>query len=382
MTKASFDGTLHLPSLNLQLPIQQSHYRWQQHQDHRGRPRSKVRFGSLQIEVLATQAQLTELSELAANSYAVLDGHAAYTHADGQGTFVTVWFRQARLHHFTEHFDATGTRGSEPSWVVQFALAPEEMGRESGTSGEFVMPAPREHGKPVAVSRVVPKLLGQLGSEAGDAAKSASQTARGSVFPGPQRYNNCGVQCCQQIVRQVTGINYEEEELLEKAIAKPGCYAYDDNMGPFHGLTSDESMRDFLNVQGIPATVFKTPTRVSVDDRAAGKTLKEFQITSLTKKLTEALKENKGVIAAVDSGQLWHNSPTGDGHAVLITTGLFDEEGQLTHVLLNDTAVANIEHQQNRRLSTTEILSAFTEFRDLAGRNNSSLIITNAPIWT
>ncbi|UOQ65806.1 type VI secretion system tube protein TssD [Hymenobacter volaticus] len=147
MNRASFDGTLHLPALGLQLSIQQSHYRWVQHQDHRGRPCSKVRFGSLLIEVLANQEQLAELTQLAANPFTIVDGHAAYTQADGQGTFVTVWFQQASLHHFTEYFDATGTRGTEASWVVQFALAPQQMGRDSGTSGSFVAPAPGTHGE-------------------------------------------------------------------------------------------------------------------------------------------------------------------------------------------------------------------------------------------
>lgn len=101
------------------------------------------------MEVLATQAQLAELTQLATDPHAIVDGHIAYHRADGQGTFVTVWFRQATLHHFTEHFDATGTRGSEPSWVVFFALSPQEMGREVGQAGTFVMPAPREHGKPL-----------------------------------------------------------------------------------------------------------------------------------------------------------------------------------------------------------------------------------------
>ena len=152
MDQASFDGTLYFPSLNLQLAIRRSHYRWSQLLDHRGRPKSKVRLGSFQVEVLATQSQLAELTQLATDPHAIIDGHATYHRADGQGTFVTVWFRQATLHHFTEHFDATGMRGSEPSWVVFFARSPQEMGREKGQAGMFVLPAPREHDKSIIIA--------------------------------------------------------------------------------------------------------------------------------------------------------------------------------------------------------------------------------------
>ncbi|MBO0357023.1 hypothetical protein J0X19_03620 [Hymenobacter sp. BT186] len=162
MINASFEGTLYLSSLNLRLPIQRSYYQWQQQQDHRGRPSSKVRFGSLLIEVLANQAQLAELSQAASDPYVVLDGHAAYQRTDGQGTFINVWFREASLHRFTEYFDATGTNGTEPSWVVQFALAPQEMGRDSGGAGEFVMPAPGTHGLPVAVATAASALMQKL----------------------------------------------------------------------------------------------------------------------------------------------------------------------------------------------------------------------------
>jgi hypothetical protein len=156
LNQASFDGTLYFPSLNLPLAIRRSHYRWSQLLDHRGRPKSKVRFGSFHVEVLATQLQLAKLTQLATDPHAIIDGYAAYHRADGQGTFVTVWFRQATLHHFTEHFDATGMRGSEPSWGVFFALSPQEMGREKGQAGTFVLPAPREHDKPIIKSE--PKL--------------------------------------------------------------------------------------------------------------------------------------------------------------------------------------------------------------------------------
>jgi hypothetical protein len=359
MINASFEGTLHLSSLNLRLPIQRSYYQWRQQQDHRGRPSSKVRFGSLLIEVLANQEQLSELSEAASDPYVVLDGHAAYQRTDGQGTFITVWFREASLHRFTEYFDATGTNGTEPNWVVQFALAPQEMGRDSGAAGEFVMPSPGTHGVPVAIASAA-KFVGERALEPGsdDSALPLNSLAA-SLFPGRQQYGNCGVQACQQIIRQKTGNNFSEKELLKFAL--DNGFALKSSNPAWHGETNALSRQALLLAQGVASTVIEAPTQ---------------------EQLAKALREKKGVIAGLNADVLWGKEPPeAGGHAVLITHGEFDEQGALTHVFINDTGASNPDFRVSRRLPSADVMKAFAAHTNSDDENVSSLNITDEPIW-
>lgn len=197
MINASLEGILYLPSHGLELPIRRSYYAWQQRTDHRGRPASKVRFGSFHVEVTATQSQLSSLTELAANPHAVVDGHAAFSRADGQGTFVTVWFSQACLHRFAEQFISTGTRGQEPSWAVQFALSPEQMGRESGSGGEFVAPVVKAYEQ---ASRAIGSASNQLGSATAGTADS------GSAYPSNGSFDLAALKQMAKEVNPLRGL--------------------------------------------------------------------------------------------------------------------------------------------------------------------------------
>ncbi|HEX8428320.1 hypothetical protein [Hymenobacter sp.] len=71
------------------------------------------------------------------NPHAVVDAHAHYGRADGQGTFVTVWGRRCCVCHVYSAFDARGTSGQQPGWTLYFSLAAEQMGREAGAAGAF-----------------------------------------------------------------------------------------------------------------------------------------------------------------------------------------------------------------------------------------------------
>jgi hypothetical protein len=41
--------------------------------------------------------------------------------------------------HVSEHFDSRGPQGKTPSWRLYFSLTAEQMGRQAGTAGQFVM---------------------------------------------------------------------------------------------------------------------------------------------------------------------------------------------------------------------------------------------------
>jgi hypothetical protein len=146
MQNASLEAFLYLEGVPTEIPLDASHYEWRQHVDHRGRPRSKVRAGTWSFATSQLdQTSYEHLLELMLSPYTVVDARAVYGRADGQGTFVTVWGRQCSVCHVYSHFDARGTTGRKPGWTLYFSLAPQEMGREGGTAGSFVMPAARSY---------------------------------------------------------------------------------------------------------------------------------------------------------------------------------------------------------------------------------------------
>jgi hypothetical protein len=73
--------------------------------------------------------------------------------------------------HVYEHFDSRGTQGWQPGCILYFSLTAEQMGREAGTAGPFVMPPPRSYATPVAVTTPYtkeldpPRLPSRLASE-------------------------------------------------------------------------------------------------------------------------------------------------------------------------------------------------------------------------
>lgn len=43
------------------------------------------------------------------------------------------------MSHLYEHFDSRGPQGRTPSWRLYFSLTAEQMQREAGTAGPFLM---------------------------------------------------------------------------------------------------------------------------------------------------------------------------------------------------------------------------------------------------
>ena len=175
-----------------------------------------------------------------------------------------------------------------------------------------------------------------------------------TVFPGQQHFGNCGVQSSQQLIHQATGQNPDENAILGVALA--GGYASNSLDDHERGGTGAASRQGLLQEYGVHSSITANPTN---------------------EQLGEALKENRGVIAAVDAGTLWGDSRfNGSGHAVTITEGDFSETGVLTHVYVNDTGTG----QQGRRMPVDDLKKAFDKYRELGG--SPSINITDQPIWT
>jgi uncharacterized Zn-binding protein involved in type VI secretion len=172
-----------------------------------------------------------------------------------------------------------------------------------------------------------------------------------NIFPGQQNYGNCGVQSSQQIIHQATGDNPSEDAILKAAL--DGGYADDSDVDFERGSTSASDREDLLRTYRVDSHVVHNPSKED---------------------LAEALKDNRGVIANVDAGELWNDEAyRGGGHAVLVSEGDFNEQGELTHVYINDTGTG----QQGQRIAIDEMMSAMQ-----AREGGYEINVTDAPIWT
>jgi len=165
-----------------------------------------------------------------------------------------------------------------------------------------------------------------------------------------QSYGNCALESVRQILRQAKGADVGEEELLNYALQKnlstnnPGK---DD-----HGATPWRSSIQLLSEFGVESEIGPNPPPVD------------------PLHLKQALLERKGIIAQVNTRQLWQD-PDGDPHAVLVTAVECDERGNVVAVFINDTGLGTC----GQRLPIGVFLAAM---RAEAG---SPLITTKGAIW-
>jgi len=178
------------------------------------------------------------------------------------------------------------------------------------------------------------------------------------VWPGKQKFGNCGVQSCKQIIHQMTGADYEEEPLLKYAI-KHGWVISDpilSNQGGIHPF----DMRKMLDHFNIDSFVYSAPSLSVLDS--------DFAVT---------LRINKGIIISLNADILWGKSPiTCSPHAVLITEGEFDGQGNLTHVYINDTGAG----EQGRRVTIALLEQARLGMVTFIGEPYP-MVVTNWGIW-
>jgi len=163
--------------------------------------------------------------------------------------------------------------------------------------------------------------------------------AAARVFPGLQVRGNCVLQCANQVIEQATGIRRSEQEVYD--------YARANNLTKPNGASSFEEAEALIERLGGVLTDY------FIADGADGA---EDPQDLAKEELTEALRAKKWIIASVDSHTLWGENNHGS-HAILITKGDFNEQGELTHVYFNDTG----SDQQGRRMTRAKILDAMCE---------------------
>jgi hypothetical protein len=182
--------------------------------------------------------------------------------------------------------------------------------------------------------------------------KQRRQNGGKKVYPGAQKYGNCGIQSSNQLIAAKTGSLVDEKKLLEKSIKDRDAEPEKPGEGDFgRGGTGPVGRQNILLKSG---------------------DIKSRIDPTTPKNLADAIKANKGIVVNVDAGVLWDKSDDiGQGHAIVVYDGDFDDDGNLTHVYINDTG----SNQQGRRMTINEFMAA----ADL--RNPSSMNVTEDPIW-
>jgi len=173
------------------------------------------------------------------------------------------------------------------------------------------------------------------------------------VFPGQQSFQNCGLQSSRQIVEEAKGkLAKTEEQFLDDAIASCGALQAANHPADSGG-TSAAARQCVMQQYGVPSSLVPA-TVANVDD---------------------ALRNGKGVIMSSDADVLWgtQGSPAGMGgggrHAVVLTNGLYDADGKMTGVHVNDTGTG------------TQYTLTTAQLKDCLDSGSGTLNVTDQRIW-
>lgn len=235
-----------------------------------------------------------------------------------------------------------------------------------GPPGVGVPPVPGHDGGIIdqivdTVKEVYDKVVGGALKSADDK-KAARQAGGKKVFPGKQEFENCGVQSVGQLIAAKTGKKPDEEALLREAILDGNAEDHNENkskrdkiedadFGDNAGGTVAEDRRKILKKHGIDSSIKDTNKE----------------------NLADAINGNKGIVVNVDAGELWNDPQyAGGGHAIVVYDGDFDENGNLTHVYVNDTGA----NQQGRKMSIDDFMAAANKKKP-----KSQMNVTDDAIW-
>ena len=173
-----------------------------------------------------------------------------------------------------------------------------------------------------------------------------------------QSYNNCGVESSRQVINQATNSNLTEDQLLQTALDN-GWASYDNPATPSgtppvfgDGGTNPSTRQSILINSGIASTV---------------------QAGNL-ENMGLALSQGKGVIASLDAYYLWPPHPDLDPgalHAVTVTGIEYDDNGDVAHVIINDTGTGEC----GRRVPVNTWNDA------VSGHPAPALNVTDSPIF-
>jgi uncharacterized Zn-binding protein involved in type VI secretion len=195
-----------------------------------------------------------------------------------------------------------------------------------------------------------------------------------SNTPG-QSYNNCGIESSRQIVQAANGTNPGQEAMMSNAITNGntippaigstvgGTVVTPQNQAFFSGGTTSGQQASILTNNGVPSS--------RIAPASGGAQLSQFELP---------LSQGRGLIANGDvSGLPGWGSQTG-AHAVMVTGYEYDDSGNITHVIYNDTGIGAC----NQRATAAQFQNFLTTGANNAVANGfapSGAAVTNNPIW-
>ncbi len=184
------------------------------------------------------------------------------------------------------------------------------------------------------------------------------QSAAGGRTSGTaaQSYNNCGVESSRLLINQAGG-NVSENQLLTQAINSGNASGTAGApLQAAFGGTGAGQRQSILGANGVPSTIQAT----TADN------------------IGLATSQGRGVIVNLDAAQLWPTThgispPPGSLHAVTVTGVEYDDAGNVTNYIVNDTGVSGGPNCGVRVPAAT--FNAAT-----AAHPNTQLNVTNNPI--
>jgi len=173
--------------------------------------------------------------------------------------------------------------------------------------------------------------VGAPGQGLADFNSAASGRTSGSV---QQSYSNCGIEATR-LVLEGAGVSIDEDALLNDAIVNG-------NASPSDRYALYQKMPRWLQgLQSPPPKIDGTAGGSGPSGRNA--ILNRYGVDSSLEPATmdniaQAVAEGKGVVTSHDTDVLWNDSDyRGTGHAVEVLAVEYDDAGNVTHVIVNDT---------------------------------------------
>jgi uncharacterized Zn-binding protein involved in type VI secretion len=165
-----------------------------------------------------------------------------------------------------------------------------------------------------------------------------------------QTYNNCGVESSRQVINQANGTAVSENQLLQSAINQGLANGTPGSPPVFaNGGTNAAGRQQILANSGVASTV---------------------QSSNLNN-LGLAMSRGQGTIANLDAAPLWGGTtPPGSLHAVTVTGVQYDDAGNVTNVIINDTGTGQCG----------QVVPVATWNAAVGAHPSPALNVTNTPI--
>jgi hypothetical protein len=166
--------------------------------------------------------------------------------------------------------------------------------------------------------------------------------------PG-QSYNNCGVEASRQVINRATGGGLTQEGLLDQAM-NDGLANKDPQGLWWSGGTGQSGLQELWKKNNVDSSL---------------------ESSSLAN-LETSVAQGKGVAVELDANTLWSNGttpPKMHNHVVLATGVRYDKDGNVTHVIINDTGTGKCSQ---------EVPINVWNLSTNPGWNN---VVTDKPIW-